>query len=275
MPDLRAAPGSPGTHPTWTSSAKDMVTTALGTSRVWITLGYGIVNEVFWPATGTPQIRDLGFIIAGPTGWFEVKRVNRYGISLPEPYVPLPQVVHEGEGYRLMLEVAADPLRDVVLISFRLVGEGMRPYVLLAPHLSNGGEHNNARAQTDLGAWRGDSALCLISDCSFSRSSAGYVGVSDGWQDFSQNGRMSWTYPEAMDGNVALLGELQANEGALALGFAETFEGARTLARSSLSEGYASIRRRFIQGWQEWGKRWLSPMHPPTLSGKLIFRRLS
>jgi len=67
MPDLSAAPGGPGLQPTWSSSAKDMVTTALGTSRVWVTLGYGILNEVYWPATGTPQIRDLGFIVAGPS----------------------------------------------------------------------------------------------------------------------------------------------------------------------------------------------------------------
>src|SRR5258708_31673293 len=71
------APGGPGSRPTWTSSAKDMVMTALGTSRVWVTLGYGILNEIYWPATGQPQISDLGFIVAGPSGWFEVKRVNR------------------------------------------------------------------------------------------------------------------------------------------------------------------------------------------------------
>src|SRR5215831_13676821 len=54
---IAIAPGGPGSRPTWTSSAKDMVTTALGTSRVWVTLGYGILNEVYWPATGLPQIR--------------------------------------------------------------------------------------------------------------------------------------------------------------------------------------------------------------------------
>jgi glucoamylase len=57
---VTVAPGAPSSLPTWTSSAKDMVTTALGTSRVWVTLGHGIVNEIYWPATGTPQIRDLG-----------------------------------------------------------------------------------------------------------------------------------------------------------------------------------------------------------------------
>src|SRR6266581_9659364 len=83
---IAIAPGGPGSRPTWTSSAKDMVTTALGTSRVWVTLGYGILNEVYWPATGLPQIRDLGFIVAGPSEWFEVKRVNRYHVSMPDDW---------------------------------------------------------------------------------------------------------------------------------------------------------------------------------------------
>src|SRR5262249_20853604 len=119
---IAIAPGGPGSRPTWTSSAKDMVTTALGTSRVWVTLGYGILNEVYWPATGLPQIRDLGFIVAGPSEWFEVKRVNRYHVSMPDDWVPLPQVVHEGDGYRLLIEVLPDPSRDVVLIVYRLTG---------------------------------------------------------------------------------------------------------------------------------------------------------
>jgi hypothetical protein len=46
----------------------------------------------------------------------------------------LPQVINGGEGYRLVLEVVPDPLRHLVIISFRLSGEGMRVYALLAPH---------------------------------------------------------------------------------------------------------------------------------------------
>jgi glucoamylase len=164
-----------------------------------------------------------------------------------------------------VLEVVPDPQRDVVLISFRLIGEGVRLYALLAPHLSNGGEHNNARAGDDLAAWRGDSALCLVSDTGFSRSSAGYVGVSDGWQDFANNGQMTWTYAEATDGNVALLGELPANQGTLALGLSYTVGGARTKARSSLSEGYHAVREEFIAGWQQWGKSLAIPDAPADI----------
>ena len=34
----------------WTSGAKDLVMTALGTSRLWATMARGIVTEVYWPA---------------------------------------------------------------------------------------------------------------------------------------------------------------------------------------------------------------------------------
>jgi glucoamylase len=44
--DKNDAPGAPGIPPTWTSSAKDLVSTALGSSRIWATFGFGIVNEI-------------------------------------------------------------------------------------------------------------------------------------------------------------------------------------------------------------------------------------
>ena len=52
----------------------------------------------------------------------------------------------------------------------------MKLYALLAPHLGNSGEHNNACAGEDLTRVDRRRALCLTSDCGFSRTSAGYVG---------------------------------------------------------------------------------------------------
>jgi glucoamylase len=76
---------------------------------------------------------------------------------------------------------------------------------------------------------------------------------------------MTWEYDEALDGNVALLGELRANEGTLALGLSENIAGACTKARSSLSEGYDPIRRGFIAGWQEWAKSLVIPDAPAEI----------
>ena len=49
-------------------------------------------------SAGRPQIRDLGFIVAGRSKWHEVKRVARYQLSLPEPYIPLPAHRARGRG---------------------------------------------------------------------------------------------------------------------------------------------------------------------------------
>ena len=49
------APGSP-ISPVMAPGPKDAVTTGLGTGRVWATVGQGILNEVYWPTAGEPQI---------------------------------------------------------------------------------------------------------------------------------------------------------------------------------------------------------------------------
>lgn len=265
MSQSNDAPGKPGISPTWTSSAKDMVSTALGSSRLWATFGYGIVNEVYWPSTGEPQIRDLGFIIAGPEGWTEVKRAQRYTISTPKAFVPLPRVVHEGDNYRLELEYLTHPLRDTLLIRYKLDGDNLKLYALLSPHLAGERQDNTAWAGDDLSARHDYGSLCLRCDCGFSQSSAGYVGASDGWQDFNQNGAMTWHYPVASDGNVALMGELGNNSGVLALSFAHTIEGARTLARSSLADEYDEVRRLFTEQWEAWGETLDVPYASPEL----------
>src|SRR5439155_24124968 len=98
--DPEYAPGAPGIPPTWTSSAKDMVGTSLGPARLWFTLGFGIVNEIYYPRVDTPQIRDLGFIVAGPGRfWSEGKRNQEYTLRLLAPGVPAVEIVHQQDRY--------------------------------------------------------------------------------------------------------------------------------------------------------------------------------
>ena len=260
------APGAPGVPPTWTSSAKDMVATAIGSSRIWVTLGYGTVNEVYWPSTGEPQLRDLGFIIKGPKGWTEVKRAGRYLLNTPKAYVPLPTVLHEGDGYRLELEFLPHPQRDGLLIRYRLDGEQLSLYVLVAPHMGGDRDDNEAWAGEDLSAQRGGVALCVRADGGFTRTGAGYVGTSDGWTDFDKNGAMTWTYQRAGSGNVAMMGELaSAASGTIALTFALSMAGARTLARSSLADDYDATKAQFTAGWQDWARNLVIPYCSPEI----------
>src|SRR6516225_9261317 len=246
---IEQAPGGPGTAPTWTSSAKDMVGCALGISRLWFTLGFGIVNEVYYPRVDIPQIRDLGFIIADGAGfWAEVKRIANYRLRLLAPGVPAVEVVHRHERYTLRLRIAPDARRDVLAIECRLDGDPrLKVYALLAPHLGATGYGNRAaivfyRRRRTLWAEQGPFGAALVAvdqrqRDAIGRASAGYVGDSDGWQNFARNGAMTWEYENAGPGNVALMAELPRRS-VLALGFGSSAEAAATLAISSLLQPF-------------------------------------
>ncbi len=264
MSDTSAeAPGQPGIAPTWTSSAKDLVGGTLGPARLWFTIGYGIINEVYYPRVDIPQIRDLGFIVADGKGfWVEVKRIGNYRLKLAGAGVPAADIVHEHPRFRLRLRVTPDPDRDVLLVEATLEGDAaLRPYVLLAPHIGATGYDNHAyidrpRGRRILWAEQGPFGLALAAvDAdqrdAFGPASAGYVGVSDGWQDFSRNGALTWQYQHAGPGNVALVAALP-RYATLALGFASTKEAAATLAVSSLMLPFESVLQRQLTDWEEW-----------------------
>jgi glucoamylase len=201
---IQEAPGAPGIAPTWCSSAKEMVGCALGPSRLWFTIGGGIVNEVFYPRVDTPQIRDLGFIIADDQGfWVELKRLGNHALRLAAPGVPAVHITHHHERFDFTLRITPDPWRDVLLLEILLEGDpGLRPYALLAPHLGGTGQDNDVevgeyRSRRMLWAEQGPFGLALAAADehqadAWGRASAGYVGVSDGWQDFTHHDRMQW-----------------------------------------------------------------------------------
>jgi glucoamylase len=257
------APGAPGLPPTWCSSAKEMVGCSLGPSRLWFTIGGGILNEVYYPRIDIPQIRDLGIVVADGRGfWVEVKRMYRHTLTLAGPGVPAVQIVHEHERFELTLRMAPCRERDVILVEIELSGEeSLRPYALLAPHLGGTGHDNSAaiaghRGHRVLWAEQGPFALALAAvtpdqQDAWGRASCGYVGTSDGWQDFARNGAMTWEHASAGPGNVALMGELP-RKAVLALGFGSSTESAATLALSALFEPFEATWQRQIEDWSGW-----------------------
>ncbi|HYL02356.1 MAG TPA: glycoside hydrolase family 15 protein [Steroidobacteraceae bacterium] len=260
---MSAAPGAPGLPPTWSSSAKEMVGCSLGPARLWFTIGGGILNEVYYPRVDIPQIRDLGFIVADGAGfWVEVKRMWKHALRLAGTGAPAVHIVHRHERFELALRVTSCEDRDVLLIDVALSGEErLRPYVLLAPHLGGTGKDNHAevaehRGRRVLSAEQGPFGLALAAALesqadAFGRASAGFVGASDGWQDFFHNGAMTWEYDAAGPGNVALIGELPPRA-VLALGFGSSSESAATLALTALVEPFETSWERQLTSWTRW-----------------------
>ncbi len=277
-PDRPVAPGAPGIAPTWSSSDKDAVGTSHYASRVWFTIGHGILNEVYWPHVDRPQIRDLGFIVADDTGfWSEVKRDADHSVRHEADGVPAITVVHSHPRYKLTLRICADDHADVVRIEARLddqrdaadpgrVANLLRLYPLLAPHLGSGEIGNRAWVGTYknrpmLFAQNGQLALALASDPDPIRQSVGYAGTSDGWQDFAANGRMTWTYASTKPGNVAGMTELALDKGVaqLALAFATRPHAAGLEASAALASHFNHAWDEYIGNWQGFTRTVVAP----------------
>lgn len=268
-PGSPLAPGAPGIPPTWSSSAKDAVGTSHYASRVWFTVGRGILNEVYWPHVDRPQVRDLGFIVADDAGfWSEVKRDAEHQVRHERGGMPAITAVHSHPRYRLTLRICADDHADVVRIEARLedrrdpadpgrAAHPLRLYPLLAPHLGFGGVHGRAwtgtvKGQPMLFARNGPWALALAADPAPLRQAVGYVGTSDGWQDFATNGRMTWTHSSTEPGNVAGMAELALDEGVaqIALAFGAGPDEAGLEARAALAGHFQDAWEEYVGNWR-------------------------
>lgn len=259
------AHGWPGAKPRWTSAAKSGVGTAAGPqSRVWFTIGEGIVNEVYFPDPDRANVRDFGFIVTGPDGFFSEERRNTSSkVSPVATGVPGFRIVSECDQgrYRLEKTVICDPRRDVLLqaLRFESTGRGgdLSLFALLNPHIGNAGFGNDAwvldvRGVPMLFASRAGTWLALASFAPFLAGSCGFVGRSDGWQDLRRNGKLTWRYNEALGGNVALCGEVDvssAGSALVVLAFGRSRDEAATLALESAADGFERALDGYVRGW--------------------------
>jgi glucoamylase len=256
--------------PRWTTSAKQGIGTALSAaSRVWFTVSHGIFNEIYYPRVDQACTRDMGMLVTGGGGFFsEEKRNTVHELFLIAPGVPGYRLVNTCEQgrYRMEKQIVADPGREAVLQHTRfvpLVGTlgDFQLYVLLAPHIANRGLGNTGwvgdyKGVPMLFAERDGKCLALSCTAPWRHRSAGYVGVSDGWQDISRNKRMSWSWERAENGNIALTGEMDleacGGEMVLSMGFGKTPSEAGNRALASLFDDFSAVKARYIEEGQRW-----------------------
>lgn len=284
------APGAPGISPRWTSSAKSGVGTAYSPAcRTWFTISHGILNEVYYPRVDSACIRDLGLMISGPKGYLsEEKKHCSHIVDTLEDGVPAYRLVNTAlDGrYRIEKRVLVDQVRPTLLqeITFSALegeAEDYRIYALLAPHLVNGGAGNTAWIGEYKGtpmlfaSGPGGISLALASSLPWRASSAGYVGVSDGWQQLRDAGELDTGVRRAVDGNVALTGEIGFSSATptalLTLGFGPNAQEAAYNARASLLAGFEAAAEPYVAGWRNW-QRSLVPLDRPDRTGLNTYR---
>ena len=279
--------GGPGVQPRWTSSRKDAVATAYAaSSRIWFTTSHGILNEIYYPTIDRPQTRDMELLFTDEISFFhEDKRDLDYDFHyIDENALAIRATASDRGGrYKVVKEFITDPHHPVVLMNVKITGDPatlakLKCYALLAPHLDGGGAGNSARSLDLAGercmlAWKNGVALAFGADCGFSRSSCGYVGSSDGYQDLLQHMRMTWNFGQALDGNIAMMGEIDISkhpEFTIAIAPGEGFHSALAQMMSTLATPYNEHRARFISQWH----RALPPVQfaPASTDGGRLMR---
>jgi glucoamylase len=258
--------GAPGIPPKWTSSSKEGVGTAYSSSsRVWFTLSHGILNEIYYPTIDCPQVRDMQFLITdGETFFHEEKRDLTSEVSyIQRDSLGYRVVGTDPEGrYRLIKEIIADPHHPCVLMQVEVepapewVGL-LQVYALLAPHVGGGGWGNSAQRHHVAGtnllvAWKERTHLAMGASPGFVRTSCGYVGFSDGWQDLNHNFQLDWEFDRADDGNIAVIGQAdltKTNRFVLGIAFGDSFHATVSSLLQSSSVPFGTHRQRFTQQW--------------------------
>jgi glucoamylase len=262
----RNAFGQPGISPRWTHGDKAGVGTAYAaSSRVWFTLWNGILTEIYYPTVDRPQTRDLQFLATDGKSFFHEERPHlRSRTEAIPPALGYRITNTDPEGrYAIEKEIITDPHLACVLQRTRLTGDPaflsqLKVYVLCARHLEIGGAGNNACVLEAAGrellvAGKQGTYLALAATVPFSRLSCGYVGQSDGWTDLAGDFQMDWEFDQALDGNVALTGELdlsETREFTLGLAFGQSQHSAVTTLLQSLGLEYGQQRERYLEQWE-------------------------
>jgi glucoamylase len=290
----QGAPGAPGLASTWTFAGKTGIGTSYeryvaghyqdggstgAVSKVWFTIAQGIVTETAHGLIHQAQIRDLQLLVTG-NGFFDEEKVatdhriaylhnDTQGRPLSLAY-RLTNTAKTGK-YRIEKDVFTDPDRQTLFMRVRFTANenGLTPYLLVNPSMQNTGAGDVAYAGADhLGARQGEEAyLVLRGTAPFAKTSAGFEGVTDGWQDLHADRVMDWAYPFADAGPeggwvamTAQLPTLAAGETAtwdFAVGFGPSHAEAMAQADGSLADGYDAVLARYngvgaAVGWEDY-----------------------
>ncbi|MEA2311326.1 MAG: glucoamylase, partial [Solirubrobacteraceae bacterium] len=257
------APGAPGADALWTPADKDGFGTSTTTqSKVWHTLDNGELTEVYYPDLGTPAVRDTQLVVSdGKT--FAVKETDSttQRIELADPRsLTYRQVNTDKAGrFRITKTYVTDPGRNALLVDVTfesLTGKALQLYVLHDPALSNNGnDDSGATSGSALVVHDAAAGGALAASPAFTRTSSGYLGTSDGWEDLRGDYRMDWAYTSAPSGNVvqtgqtALTGLPGSQHLTLALGFGGDAAAALSAANGALGGGFAAAQTAYAGGW--------------------------
>ncbi len=261
----QVAPGAPGERPTWTNGNKQGVGASNTLeSKVWFTLGEGVLQEVYYPAIDKANTRTLELVVTDGRSFLERESTDTtHALEIPDAAALVFRQVNTSKSgrYRITKTYVTDPQQHTVLVQVRfqpLKAGVMRLYVLFDPAVNNSGLYDTGYSQGGaLIAADSGIAVALAASLPFARTSSGYLGTSDGWSDLKDNFRLDHSYVRAASGNVVQIAELPASAAqgrafTLALGFGSEGATALAAARASLAKSFSHQLSQYSEGWHEY-----------------------
>jgi len=289
-PQTSSAPGAPGAAPVWAYAGK----TAIGTSyeqyldgrfsdqaatgkvsKVWFSVAQGILTETMFGMIHQAQLKEMQFLIKGDDFLDTEKEDTLTSIEyldvdeLGRPQSLAFKIINKDvQGkYEIEKHIFTDPDQNSLFVKviFRALDKNITPYLYVNPHMNNSGSHDQAFATKNMLSAQDDGVfMTLLSDQDFVKSSAGFVGVSDGLKDLQDNGQMDWHYASTGEkpGNVALTGQLatlnnQQVSYNFTLGFGYSKHDSEDAAQQTQTRGYQQVLAHYngqgdAIGWQDY-----------------------
>lgn len=210
--------GGPGLIPNWASAQKVSVGTSFSkeqkdkSSLVWYSAAGGILTETYYPSIDTPQIKDAQLLITDGKTFFIQEKDLDHKIEVLSP--SLIKLINTDKKNRFKIEhiIFTSQDKSVLIDKLRITSnvEGLSFYHLVNSSLQGNSFRDNLNANPDhLEFYEGKTKVHVTSSKGYEKTSAGFVGFSDGFQDLKDNYKMDWNHKSATNGNVAGVGKLK------------------------------------------------------------------
>ncbi|HLA95137.1 MAG TPA: glycoside hydrolase family 15 protein, partial [Pyrinomonadaceae bacterium] len=263
------APGGPGKDAYWSTAGKQAIgTSASLESKVWFTLAQGVMTEVYYPDVTVANVQVLQFVVVNP----KTKKVETERDDAVHQIKPLRtdslsfqqiNTAKSGE-WKITKTYTTDPEQDSVLIDVRFEpkNKDLNLYVYYDPSHGNTGMHDSATsrpfnppssdgfAAADLSA---KSASFIRFSSGLTEQTSGYHGVSDGFDQLTEYGKISRRHEQAIDGNVVLMARItNPLRFQVIISFAESIPKAAVKASQSYNKGFEPSFAKYEKGWADY-----------------------
>ena len=296
------APGGPGVASFLDAARKDCFGTArTRTSKVWFTVGGGVLSDVYYPTIESSNAKTLQYIVTDGKTFADLQQRNMtYAVSSLDRSGMSCRVISTDarHGFQIVTDYLTDPARASVVMRSRLVpfhGGGrefgaLRVYVRYDAQIDNTGGGGSANGGADTaftdsattalvatdthrasgpGPFAATVYGALVANRPFLAESNGFAGTrSDGLSQLDASRRLVHGYESARDGNVTQTALINAKPGqsfTLALGFGTGARAAIRTAQRSAEGAFGTTLARYARGWHGYDQGLRQP--PRRISG--------